>query len=280
MDKSIASQIRAITRALTSRSETPQLDAEVLACHALGKPRSYLRAWPEEQMTQAQISRYQQLAKRRWKGEPIAYITGEREFWSLPFTVTPNTLIPRPETELLVERALHLIPDTAEWSVLELGAGCGAVAVVLAKERPGCQVTAVEASAATATVARSNARAHDVRNVKILTGDWFDPIWATRFAIIVSNPPYVAENDPHLESGDVRFEPERALVSGADGLNAIRMIIRDAPDHLVHHGGLLLEHAPEQKAAIHRLLIAAGFTKVETFEDLAGKDRVTVARYG
>ena len=274
----VADTLRAAAARLAD-SDSPRLDAELLLAHALGRDRSHLRAHPEAVLSAAQAHRYAELVEARRRGEPIAYLTGEREFWSLPLKVTPATLIPRPETELLVEQALALIPVDADWSVLDLGTGSGAIALAIAKERPHCRVTAVDISELALSVARHNAHRLGLSNVEFLQGDWFTPLTARHFQLIVSNPPYVGASDPHLLEGDLRFEPVQALTSGGDGLVDIRRIVAGAAAHLHAGGHLLLEHGFAQGEAVRGLLEAAGFAEVRSVLDLGGQERISLARH-
>src|SRR5690606_41469022 len=216
---------------------------------------------------------------RRVAGEPVAYLTGRRGFRHLELQVTPDTLVPRPETELLVELALERLPTDRELRIADLGTGSGAIALALASERPRASVVATDASAAALAVARANADALGIANVEFREGDWFDAVRGERFDLVASNPPYIAEGDPHLQAGDLRFEPAMALSSGSDGLDAIRRIVAGAPAHLQPGGGLLLEHGWEQGAAVRALLSAAGFHAVATARDLEQRDRITYGRY-
>ncbi|HSN17890.1 MAG TPA: peptide chain release factor N(5)-glutamine methyltransferase [Gammaproteobacteria bacterium] len=259
-----------------SDSDSPRLDAELLLAHTLGKDRSYLRAHPDASLTPAQAAEFERLMAARARGEPVAYLTAKREFWSLELKVTPATLIPRPETELLVEQALALIPPHVDWQVADLGTGSGAIALAIAKERPRCHVTAVDVSQEALGVAQHNAHALDIDNVEFLQGDWFTPLGERRFHVIASNPPYVGDSDPHLREGDLRFEPPQALSSGADGLRDIRRIVSDAPRHLADGGHLLLEHGHGQGAAVRALLRSVGFASPRSFRDLSGLERVSV----
>ena len=256
-------------------SDSPRLDAELLLAHALRADRSHLRAHADAELAPAPAAEFARLVDSRMRGEPIAYLTGKREFWSLELKVTPATLIPRPETELLVEQALALLPPGTAMEVLDLGTGSGAIALAVAKERPRSRVTAVDISAAALQVARDNARALGLSNLEFLQGDWFGPIAARRFQVIVSNPPYVGSADPHLAEGDLRFEPAQALSSGADGLQDIRRIVTDAPGHLSAGGHLLLEHGYTQGAVVRGLLQARGFDRVTTCRDLGGHERTS-----
>lgn len=245
-------------------------EARILLTEAAGFSLASLLAYPERELSGEASARFAALADRRRSGEPIAYILGRREFYGLEFAVTPAVLIPRHETELLVERALACRPA----SVLDLGTGSGAVAMAIKRHLPRARVVAVEASAAALVVARRNAVKLDAA-VELRHGQWFVPVQGERFDVVVSNPPYVAEGDRHLAEGDVRFEPRGALVSGADGLDDIRAIVRLAPAHLLSGGNLLLEHGIGQDAEVRRLMRDAGFAAVETWPDLAGIARVT-----
>ena len=257
--------------------ECGRFEAELLLSHCLGKPRSYLYGWPEAEVAEGAAARFANLLSRRAAGEPVAYLLGSREFWSLPLRVNADTLIPRPETELLVEWALGLsLPG--ESRVADLGTGSGAIALALASERPCWQVDAVDLSPRALDVARGNADALGLANVRCLAGDWCEGLEA-RYALLVSNPPYVASGDPHLEQGDLRFEPRRALVAGGDGLEDIRRIVGGAPAHLVPGGWLLLEHGYEQRDAVAGLLEDAGFAAVDSRRDLSGHWRATGGRY-
>lgn len=267
--------LRQATTRLAAASATPRLDAEVLLAHALGRERSHLLAHADETPETEAAQRFETLLTARARGEPVAYLTSKREFWSLALTVTPATLIPRPETELLVEQALERVPTGATWPLLDLGTGSGAIALALASELPACQVTATDASAAALEVARGNAKTLGISNVEFVAGDWFNPLAGRRFRVIVSNPPYVEEADPHLSEGDVRFEPRSALASGPDGLDAIRRIVAAAPAHLETGASLLLEHGWNQGAAVRELLRAAGFRSATTYTDIAGHERVS-----
>jgi len=254
------------------------VDAQWLLAHALGQPHSWLYAHADEPVDAATTERFASLVERRHRGEPVAYLIGRRGFWKFELQVTPDTLIPRPETELLVERALELLPRDAASRVADLGTGTGAIALALAFERPRARVVATDASARALEVARSNARALRLDNVAFAMGDWLDALGHARFDLIASNPPYIAAADPHLGEGDLRFEPPSALASGRDGLDAIRRIARDAGHHLEPGGWLLLEHGFDQGGAVRSLLAAAGFEEVRTERDLEGRERVSVGR--
>jgi release factor glutamine methyltransferase len=275
----IASTLQAISERLQTVSDSARLDAELLLCEALVRPRSYLYTWPEHELGEVEQQALEVLVQRRLRGEPIAHILGRREFWSLELAVSTDTLIPRPETELLVEAALERIPLEAEWHVADLGTGSGAIALAIASERPRCRITAVERSAGALAVAQENASRLGIANIEFLQGDWFAPLAGRRFEMILSNPPYIPDSDPHLSQGDVRFEPLTALASGADGLDDIRRLVAGAPDFLSPPAWLLLEHGYDQGAAVTGLLRQAGFVEVEDLADLQGHGRVAAGRW-
>lgn len=256
-------------------SNSPRLDAELMLEYVTGLPRASFRASPEKELPAAAGWSFQQLVKRRMKGEPVAYILGQQEFWSLLFEVTPAVLIPRPETELLVERALELIPDDRTARIVDLGTGSGAIAIAIANERPRAHVIGVDRSKAALEVAERNAARLRVSNVHFEHGDWFEPLRDERFDLIVTNPPYVAQNDPDLSPQVRQYEPLLALIPGPTGLEAIAHIVRHAPDHLLPGGHLLIEHGWKQAAAVRDLLVRRGFTHVRSHLDLAGHERVT-----
>lgn len=261
-----------------ARRRIDPADADLLLAHALGRSRTWLLAHGDDGITAAEAARFTALVERRAAGEPVAYLTGSRGFWTLDLAVTPATLVPRPETELLVELALERIPADAQARVADLGTGSGAIALAIAKERPRARVLATDAREAALEVARGNARRNRIGNVEFRHGDWLAPLHGERFDLIASNPPYIALGDPHLDEGDLRFEPPSALSSGSDGLDAIRAIARAAPAHLRAGGWLLLEHGREQGGAVRALLHEAGFAEVATERDLEGRDRVTLGR--
>ncbi|HVN34749.1 MAG TPA: peptide chain release factor N(5)-glutamine methyltransferase [Casimicrobiaceae bacterium] len=258
------------------------LDAQVLLAHALSKERAWLVAHGDAPLTREQEAAFFALAKRRREGAPVAYLVGVREFWGLPLGVTPAVLIPRPDTEALVELALSRIPVDRETRVIDLGTGSGAIALALAHERPRAGVLAVDASSEALAVARDNARRLGIANVEFAQADWYSGLpdsWReVEFDLIVSNPPYVAMHDPHLREGDVRFEPTAALVSGVDGLTAIRQIAAGARAHLAPGGTLAVEHGYDQSERVCRLFAEAGFGEIVTARDLAGIPRVVAGR--
>lgn len=245
----------------------------MLFAHALGVNRAWLIGHDRDLLTPEQTAAIEALLKRRLAGEPVAYLLGEREFYGHPFRVTPDVLIPRPDTELLVELALQRLPQDATLNVLDIGVGSGAVAVSLALERPGCRVTGVDISVAALRVAVANAAALHA-DVEFLRSDGYETLGKRRFHLIASNPPYIAAADPHLQQGDLRFEPPQALASGDDGLDLIRRLITGAAAHLEPGGWLLLEHGWDQAAPVRALLRAAGFHEVFSATDLAGHERV------
>lgn len=263
---------------LAHAAAVDRTDAEWLLLHVLGRPRSWLFAHATDPVDHALAARYTALLARRAQGEPVAYIMGQRGFWTLDLMVSPDTLIPRPETELLVELALARLPMGQPLRIADLGTGSGAIALALAKERPQAEVVATDASQAALAVAGQNAVRNGVDNVAFRLGSWLQPLAGERFDLIASNPPYIAEGDPHLAQGDLRFEPGMALSSGPDGLDAIRTIVQDAPQHLSSGGWLLLEHGLTQGPAIAALLAGAGFENVATAKDLEQRDRVTLGK--
>ena len=258
-------------------SPTARLDAELLLAAALGKPRSYLHTWPEKIVSSEDALTFASYLQRRRGGEPVAYILGQQGFWKLDLEVAPHTLIPRPDTELLVEAALELLPATPT-QVLDLGTGSGAIALALASERPAWKVTAVDRVLEAVALAERNRQRLHLNNVTVLNSHWFSALQGHRYDLIISNPPYIADNDPHLVAGDVRFEPASALVAGRDGLDDLRHIIHEAPKHLNAGGWLLLEHGYDQAAAVRDLLLSEGFDEVHSRIDLGGHERITLGR--
>jgi len=258
-------------------SESPVLDLQLLLCHVLQVPRTTLYARPGLNLTPLQLAEFELLLARRAQGIPMAYLLGYREFWSLKLAVEPRCLVPRPETECLVEAALAL-PLPAEGRVLDLGTGCGAIALALASERPQWQVTGIDIDPFCVSLAQRNAAALGIANAAFALSDWFDAV-SGRFQLIVANPPYIALDDPHLVKGDVRHEPRRALVSGSGGLDAIRHIVHDSCDYLDAGGWLLVEHGWQQGDLVVALLAGNGFHEVECRRDLSGNDRFAIGRW-
>jgi len=271
----IAAALADGTEQLRGVSDSPRLDAELLLAQALDVPRSYLFAHPEDALDRAALERFCSSLDRRSDDLPLAYISGEKEFWSMTLIVSPDTLVPRPETELLVDQALQHIPKNENFSILDLGTGCGAIALAIAKERPHCDITATDVSDAALAVARENANRLALANVEFLCGDWTAPVAGKTFDIIASNPPYVPEADPDLER--LKHEPQMALLSGKDGLDAIRRISAEAQSVLRPGGTLLIEHGDNQAEEIARILSADGWGEISQVNDLAGKPRVTIA---
>ncbi|WP_025121129.1 MULTISPECIES: peptide chain release factor N(5)-glutamine methyltransferase [unclassified Serratia (in: enterobacteria)] len=260
-----------------THSDSAKRDAEILLGFVTGRARTYLLAFGETLLTAEQAEQLAVLLARRERGEPVAYLVGEREFWSLPLSVSPATLIPRPDTECLVELALERLPATP-CAILDLGTGTGAIALALASERPDCQVTGIDLQPAAVALAQHNAQKLAINNARFLQGDWFTPVAGQQFALIASNPPYIDEADPHLEQGDVRFEPGSALVAAQQGLADLAAIVEQAAGYLQPQGWLLLEHGWQQGENVRMLLNAAGFIAVATHRDYGGNDRVTLGQ--
>ena len=264
------------TGLLENSSDSARLDAEILLCHLLQKDRAYLITWPEKDIDSTTVDTYQQLIQRRLSGEPIAYITGQREFWSLNLSVNQHTLIPRPETELLVEHILEHYPANSTIKLADLGTGSGAIALALASERSKWQIIATDQSKQAINIAQQNATQLKLNNIEFRQGSWFQPLTGEQFDIIVSNPPYIAENDQHLRQGDVRFEPRSALSSGADGLDDIRQIADQARQYLHSAGLLIVEHGYDQQQETQRIFNSLGYKKIQQLEDIAEKPRITL----
>jgi release factor glutamine methyltransferase len=255
-------------------------DTALLLAYVLDRDRSWLYAWPEYELTSSQLNRYRQLLRRRLQGEPLAYLTGHKEFWSLSLQVTTDTLIPRPETELLVETALELFPGNTPIQALDLGTGSGAIAIALASERSGWQLLATDISINALQVAENNALEHKLHNIRFQHGSWFNQLDADNsFQLIISNPPYVADNDPHLQKDGLPHEPVTALTGGRDGLKDLRHIILNAPGYLQNHGWLLVEHGIDQGEAVRRLFQQSGFEQTHTRQDLEQRDRISLGCY-
>lgn len=260
-----------------THSDSAKRDAEILLGFVTGRARTYLLAFGETPLTAEQTEQLTVLLARRERGEPVAYLIGEREFWSLPLSVSPATLIPRPDTECLVELALERLP-AAPCAILDLGTGTGAIALALASERPDCQLTGIDLQPEAVALAQHNAQKLAVNNARFLQGSWFTPVAGQKFALIASNPPYIDEADPHLGQGDVRFEPCSALVAAEQGLADLAAIVQQAADYLEPQGWLLLEHGWQQGENVRALLNAAGFIAVATHRDYGGNDRVTLGQ--
>ncbi|AKT28951.1 peptide chain release factor N(5)-glutamine methyltransferase [Pseudomonas syringae pv. actinidiae] len=256
-------------------SPTARLDIELLLAAALGKPRSFLHTWPERIVSTEAAVAFAGYLQRRRTGEPVAYILGQQGFWKLDLEVAPHTLIPRPETEMLVEAALELVPAFAPAQVLDLGTGTGAIALALANDRQQWKVTAVDRVPEAVALAERNRQRLQLDNAQVLNSHWFSALEGRQFDLIISNPPYIADADPHLSAGDVRFEPSSALTAGPDGLDDLRTIIADASAHLNADGWLLLEHGYDQGPAVRELLIRHGFERIQTRRDLGEHERIT-----
>lgn len=263
---------------LLNNSDSPQLDCEVLLSFVLNKERTYLRAWPEKLLTHQQLSEFQSLLEHRRTGQPIAYIVEQREFWSHNFNVTPDVLIPRPDTELLVEVTLSLYQQHEPIHIADLGTGSGAIAISLGLEFPNATITAIDNSAAAIKVANGNAIKLGANNVTFTNSHWLEATQHQPFHLIVSNPPYIDKNDTHLNEGDVRYEPKSALVSSNHGLHDIELIAQQAKQHLHNNGHLLLEHGYEQGVAVKNLLESMGYQQLQQFKDIQGHTRATLAQ--
>ncbi|GEB72084.1 Release factor glutamine methyltransferase [Pseudoalteromonas carrageenovora] len=263
---------------LASSSESAKLDAQVLLLHILQKPRSYLFTWPEHALSNEQQSQFNVFLQRRLKGEPVAHITGLREFWSLSLEVNATTLIPRPDTETLVECALNLVMlDTAK--VLDLGTGTGAIALALGCEMPNWQIIAVDRVTEAVALANKNQQRLGINNVDVKQSNWFSALQGERFNLIVTNPPYIEQDDIHLNQGDVRFEPLSALVADDAGMSDIKQIITQSRDYLLSSGYLLIEHGFEQAEAVRHLFKEMAFINIKTVKDFGNNDRVTLAQW-
>jgi len=276
---SIRDALNLAATSLATHHDGAMFEGEVLLANTLEKTRTYLHTWPEHDLTEAQLTTFNQLVKRRCNGEPSAYITGEQEFWSLSLKVTPATLIPRPETELLVELALEHIPADKPCHVADLGTGSGAIALAIASERALCQMAAVDFSADALAVAERNREQHSLSNVTLMKGDWLAPLSELTFNVIVSNPPYIREDDSHLEQGDLPFEPRSALVATDNGLDDIQRIAADSRARLANGGWLLIEHGYDQATDVTLIFEQHGYRNITAHRDLSGQPRVVSAQY-
>ena len=262
----------------TLGSDTGRLDAEVLLASILEKNRSHLHAWPEKILPQESCDKFHQLVKRRACGEPVAYLTGQREFWSLALAVSTDTLIPRPETETLVTLALEKIPADRCLHIADLGTGSGAVALAIATERPDCRIVATDMSAKALVCAAGNASRLGIENIRFMQGSWCAPLPREPFDVVLSNPPYIEEQDKHLQQGDVRFEPRSALAAGADGMDDLKRIIACAHPCLREGGWLMLEHGYNQADRVKKQLSTQGYREISSHRDETGLDRVCMGR--
>lgn len=267
---------RAAQRLVAAGSPSARLDAEVLLCHVLGVDRTWLYTWGDREADAEAEARFEALVAEREAGQPVAHLTGEREFWGLRLATSPATLIPRPDTETLVEAALAVAGETGR--LLDLGTGTGAVALAFASERSGWSVTGVDLRAEAVALAADNAARLAIANARFFVSDWFTSLGDERFELIVSNPPYIAAEDPHLARGDVRFEPRSALVAADEGLADLRHLVAEARRHLAPGGRLMLEHGAGQGAAVREALAAAGYGEVQSRRDLGGHERVSLGR--
>jgi release factor glutamine methyltransferase len=264
---------------LQTVSPSPDVDASVLLCHVLQCSRSHLIAWPDKELSPEQVRDFSNILQKRIKGEPVAYLTGEKEFWSLALKVTRDVLIPRPETETLIEFVLEKFSARTRMKIADLGTGSGAIACALAVEHPQWSIHATDLSAAALDVAQTNASAHGLDNIELLQGEWFRALADDDFDLIISNPPYIALNDPHLSDGDVRFEPQAALTSGEAGMDAITLLTREAGNYLARDGWLVIEHGYDQQKAVLECFSQAGFAEITQQADLAGQPRMTAGKY-
>ncbi len=266
-------------KTLAPMSATAGVDAEILLQCCIDRDRAWLIAHSDDPVTTDEVVRFRNLVQRRASGEPIAHITAKCGFWSLDLHVTRDTLIPRPETELLVEHALARIPRTATWHIADLGTGCGAIALAIASERPKCRITATDISNDALVVARNNRERLALPNIEFRCGDWFAPVASTRFEVIVANPPYVAQDSPYLDQAGLRCEPQEALISGARGLDALEIIVAHAPHHLAPGGWLFVEHGFDQARAVRHLMLSNGGERIALFRDYAGLDRISACQF-
>lgn len=278
MTKRIDSALRWAAEQMGARSESPRLDAELLLAHCIDRPRSYLYSWPEQLLDHACWTRYRELVRRRLRPTPVAYLLGNREFYALEFTTQPVALVPRPETELLIDKALELIPAEAPFSVLDLGTGTGNIAITLKKNRPLARICATDVDPRCVELARENAARHDV-NIDLFVSNWYDDLPdMPRFDLIVANPPYIAANHPFIEQGDLPAEPRLALTPGESGLEALEVIIRGAPERMSPTGYVIVEHGYDQQAGVAKLFRDNGFDDIICSFDLNDLPRTTRAR--
>jgi len=275
----ISQALRDARHSLQATSPSPAVDASILLCHVLDCSPSHLIAWPDNQLSPHQATQFKEILQQRIEGKPVAYITGEKEFWSLSLKVTSDVLIPRPETETLVEFVLEKFSGSPALTVADLGTGSGAIACALAVERPAWNIIATDSSREALDIARHNASAHQLENIRFVHGQWLEPLADLDFDLIISNPPYVAIDDPHLAQGDVRFEPEAALASGKQGMDAITHLALQAGQHLKAGGWLIVEHGYDQQQLVYDCFQQGGFEDIVQLSDLAGQPRVTTGRY-
>jgi len=275
MPDSIKTLLAQSSQKLAAVSDSALLDAEVLLCHCLHKSRSFLRAWPEKSLSDEQNEQFNSLLTQRLKGVPIAYLTGNREFWSRKFIVNEAVLIPRPDSELLIELCLPRLNPNQAAKIIDLGSGSGVLAITLAAERPLAKVIACDISCKALEITQLNAKNLNIRNLHCIHSNWFESINEHNFDLVVSNPPYIAADDPHLKQGDVRFEPGSALVSGENGLQDIRLIAAQARERLTNGGWLLIEHGYNQQQDVQAIFSGLNYQDVNTHTDLSNNPRVT-----
>ena len=271
----IQQALQQASQALSETSSSAHLDAQVLLTHILQCNTAHLAAWPEKKLSEEQASRYLQLVQQRKKGVPVAHLTGHREFWSLNFSVNSSTLIPRPETETLIEFILEKFNDKEDLKLLDMGTGTGAIAISIAREKPEWKIFASDISEQALNLAVQNSENHQTSNITLIHSDWFNDITDHDFDIIISNPPYISDDDPHLSEGDVRFEPQSALTSGETGMDDIEHLCSRAKDHLVNNGWLIVEHGYNQKQQVADCFSENGYTDIEQKQDLSGHTRMT-----
>jgi release factor glutamine methyltransferase len=277
--QTIGTALRWAREKIAPISATADIDAEILLRYCIDQDHAWLLSHSEDSVATCERFRFHDLVQRRATGEPIAHITGVRGFWSFDLHVTPDTLIPRPETELLVEHALARIPAEASWHIADLGTGCGAIALAIATERPKCRITATDISDDALVVARHNRKRFALPNIEFRCGDWFAPVASRRFDVIIANPPYVAQGAPHLGQGDLQFEPRLALISGTHGLDALKIIVAQAPYYLEPKGWILVEHGFDQAGAVRRLMLNNAGRNVALFRDYASLDRISACQF-
>ncbi len=259
-------------------SESASIDTEALLCSILNCERSRLYSHPEQELTDKEIKSFNELISLREQGHPVAHLSKQKEFWSLSFYITQDTLIPRPETELLVETALKYVPIDSEKNILDLGTGSGAIAIAIASERPLTNITATDKSNEALKIAKLNADSHNIQNIEFKNANWFEKESNVAYDLIVSNPPYICDGDPHLKQGDVQFEPISALTSGKDGLDDLRIIISEAKNNLNKQSWLLVEHGYNQAEHVRQLFIENDFTSVSTIKDYSNNERVSIGK--
>jgi release factor glutamine methyltransferase len=274
----IQQALQQASKQLAETSPSAMLDAQALLTHVLRCNTAHLAAWPEKVLSDAQLADFQKLVEKRRKGVPVAHLTGSREFWSLDFSVDNSTLIPRPESETLVEYLLDNFGNRENLKLLDMGTGTGAIAISIATEKPGWAIVASDISEQALELARQNCRQHDTNNVTLIHSDWFQNIDAENFDIIISNPPYIASDDPHLSQGDVRFEPHSALSSGVTGMDDIEHICCQAKKYLRQNGWLIVEHGYNQKQLVAECFAKNGFSAIEQKQDLSGHTRMTAGK--